>query len=224
MPQRRQKARDGIVAPQIHSDFAKRDVTTMELEDRENIAQATLDHVELLGLDCDWLHLSEVVATEIVLAESHLHHLRIEDARIAGGNLANADWSGATCYRVEFNGCRMTGLTWPSSELHDVRFTNCKCDLTQFFQAKCHAARFEHCQLNGADFRQADLTGVVFAQCDLSEGDFTGATLAGADLRGCPISGMRVGFQELRGATIDEHQARELIRLMGITIAEVERR
>jgi uncharacterized protein YjbI with pentapeptide repeats len=222
MPTPRRKERDGIAAPQLPSNLPALILMAEEIGDRATIAQCTLDRVDLTGISRDWVHFSEVVATGIILAESHLDHLRIEDTRVAGGNLANAVWPEATCYRAEFLNCRMTGLLWPDGVLENVRFTDCKGDLMQFFHARLQAVRFERCPLTGADFRQADLTNAVFKQCDLSGVDFTGATLAGADLRGCPIEGMRVGPQELRGATIDEHQARELIRAMGIIIADID--
>lgn len=220
MPAPRRKPRDGIAPPQLPGDLPTLTLVAAEIADRATITQGTLDQVDLAHISPDWLHLTEIVATGGTLAETRLEHLRMEDARFSGCNLANAIWRGAACYRVEFAGCRMTGLRWEAGVLHDVRFTDCKGDLAQLYGATCRGVRFEQCPLVGADFRQADLTGVVFARCDLSGADFTGATLNKADLRGCPIEGMRVGPQEWRGATIDEHQALELLRAMGIIIAE----
>lgn len=183
----------------------------------------TQSRLEYRGLDLaertiSRAHLDQVLLTAINAPGCHLSDLRLEDVRFAGGNLANAVWHAPACARVEFTGCRMTGLTTLSALFLDTVCRDCKIDLAQFYEAQLRGARFEDCLLTGTDFRAADLTGAVFLRCDLSGADFTGAKLEGADLSGCPIDGMRAGVQELRGTTIDEVQALAVMRAMGVTI------
>lgn len=213
------KAPGGIKAPQLPKTLTLADANEDMLVDGETHTQLEFQQRELVERVAYRLHFEEVIFTQINATATHLDHVRMEDVRLVGCNLANAAWSHLSCVRAEFRGCRMTGLTMLEAMFHDTLFKDCKGDLAQFYKAKLRGVRFEQCPLAGADFRLADVTGVVFAQCDLTGVDFTGATMPGADLRGCQIEGMRVGPQELRGAIIDEVQALALVRAMGITIA-----
>ena len=164
------------------------------------------------------LHFDTAIFTQLIASSAHCDHLRMEDVRFVGCNLANAAWPNLSCCRTEFIGCRMTGFSTQEADISDTIFKDCKIDLAQFYHAKMRGVRFEDCPLTGGDFRLTDLTGAAFVRCDLSGADLTGASLAGVDLRGCQLDGVRVGPAELRGATIDEAQALALVRAMGITI------
>lgn len=176
-------------------------------------------YLDLAEQSMSRLHFETVVFTQVIATATRFDHLRMEDVRFVGCNLANAAWPSASCARAEFIGCRLTGFSTQEALFQDTLFRDCKVDLAQFYQSKMRGVRFEECPLTGTDFRASDLTGAAFVRCDLSNTDFTGATLAGADLRGCQIDGMRAGPAELRGAIIDEAQALALVRAMGITIS-----
>lgn len=212
------KPQSRIKAPQLPKTLPLADDDVDVLSDGETYSQLEFQQRDVTERTAYRLHFEEVIFTQVNATATHLDHVRMEDVRLMGCNLANAAWSDMACARAEFLGCRMTGFTLLKALLHDTLFKDCKGDLAQFYAATLRGARFEQCLLTGADFRMADVTGVVFAQCDLTNADFTGASMQGADLRGCQIEGMRVGPQELRGAIIDEAQALALVRAMGITI------
>ncbi len=212
------KPRNGIKAPQLPKALPPAELPHDMPADRETYSRLEYQQLDLTELALSRLHFEEVLFTHLVATGSRFDIMRLEDVRFAGSNLANAAWPKLSCARVEFIGCRMTGLTTLEALFHDTVFRDCKADLTQFYEAKMRGVRFEDCPLAGADFRKADLTGVVFSHCDLTNVDFTGATLERADLRGCQIDGMRAGPSELHGAIVDEVQALALVRAMGIVI------
>jgi uncharacterized protein YjbI with pentapeptide repeats len=187
--------------------------------DGETCSHLEYQQLEMTGRVLSRPHFEEIIFVQMSASESHFQHLRMEDVRLTGCNLANANWPNLTSARVEFAGCLMTGFTTMNALLIDTVFRECKFDFSQFYQAKLQGVRFDTCPLTGADFRESDLTGVVFTRCDLTGADFRGATLSEADIRGCTIEGLRAGPTELLGATVDEAQALALIRAMGITIA-----
>ncbi len=213
------KSRPSIKAPRLPKTLPPAELPRDIPADGETYARLEYQLLDLAEQTIARLHFEEVIFTQLSATGSQLPYLRAEDVRFAGGNLANAVWPNASCARVEFISCRLTGFTTLEAVFLDTIFRDCKVDLAQFYQAKMRGVRFDDCPLTGTDFRQADLTGAVFVRCDLTGADFRGATLAEADLRGCTIDGVRAGPDELRGATIDEVQALALVRGMGITIA-----
>jgi uncharacterized protein YjbI with pentapeptide repeats len=186
--------------------------------DGETCAGLEYREIDLSGQVISRPHFDTVIFTQIIATELRCDYLRAEDVRFTSCNLSNATWPNLQCHRAEFIGCRMTGFSTLEAEFSNTVFKDCKIDLGQFYTTKMRGVRFEDCPLTGGDFRMTDLTGATFVRCDLSNSDFSGATLADVDLRSCQISGMRVGLQELRGATIDEAQALALVRAMGITV------
>jgi uncharacterized protein YjbI with pentapeptide repeats len=218
MPERPRKPVKGIEPPFLPKLPYPDCAPELPLPDKVALAQVTLRGSDLTGQAVSRPHFEELFCVQVIAAATQFDHLRQEDVRWTGANLANALWPNVACSRVEFASCRMTGFAALEGTFHDTLFHECKGDLSRWYGATFRAARFVQCVLTGADFRSCDLTGVVFAGCDLSGVDFTGATLKGADLRGCPITGMRVGAAELKGATIDEGQALAVMRSLGITI------
>ncbi len=220
MPEPR-KPKSGPKAPRLPK--LPGELPLAELPDDEPADGETRAELEYQGLDLTGRviarpHFDTVIFAQLNATGLQCDHLRGEDIRFTGCNFANAVWPNAACHRAEFIGCRMTGFITLEAEFADTVFRDCKLDLAQFYGATMRGVRFEDCPLNGSDFRMTDLTGAAFVRCDLSTADFTGATLAGVDLRSCQIEGMRVGPQELRGATINETQALALVRAMGIAI------
>ena len=217
MPARKPKS--GVNPPRLPATLPVAASPLDELPaDGETCAGVELQRADLSGRAIARPHFDTVIFTQVIATGVHFDHLRAEDVRFRGCNLANAVWPDAMCSRLEFIGCRMTGFSAQEGEFADVVFRDCKLDLAQFYHTNLHGARFEDCPLTGGDLRGADLTGAVLARCDLSGADLTGAALAGVDLRTCMIDGMRIGPQELRGATVDEAQAVALVRAMGITV------
>lgn len=217
MPARKPKS--GVNPPRLPATLPVAVSSLDELPaDGETCAGIELQRADLSGRAIARPHFDTVIFTQVIATSVHFDHLRAEDVRFSGCNLANAVWPDAACSRLEFIGCRMTGFSAQEAEFADVVFRDCKLDLAQFYHANLRGARFEDCPLTGGDLRGADLTGAVLARCDLSGADLTGATLAGVDLRRCQIDGVRIGPQELRGATVDEAQAVALVRAMGITV------
>jgi uncharacterized protein YjbI with pentapeptide repeats len=212
------KPKGGIKAPRLPKAMPLAEAPQDMPAEGETYSGLDYQRLDLTGRSASRPHFDTVIFTQVLATGTRFDHLRAEDVRFMGCNLANAAWPNLGCHRAEFIGCRMTGFVTLEADFSDTVFRDCKIDLAQFYNTKMRGVRFEDCPLTGSDFRMTDLTGAVFVRCDLSNTDFTGASLAGVDLRTCQMDGMRVGPDELRGATIDEAQALALVRAMGITV------
>ncbi len=208
--------------PNLPIQQLKRGLPAESLQDREYYAQLALAHADFSGQVVSRISFDRVLFEQVRMGNTQFKGVQLIDTRIAGGDLANAQWTEVNFHRVELISCHLTGFQANEAQLQDVLFKECAGHFAQWAFTTFDAVRFEDCDLSEANFYQANLTGVIFVNCDLSHADFSGAKLAGADLRGCKIEGIRIGPQELRGATIDPAQALALVQGMGIAIKSIE--
>ncbi len=141
-----------------------------------------------------------------------------KDVRFAECDLSNMHLRMLTAVRVEFIGCRMTGLRAGDSDFQDVLFSGGDQRYAQFRMSKFKNCEFDSCDLEDADFYAADLSGCVFRRCNLRNVEMNGAKLIGTDLRGSNIDGLRLGPADISGAIVDAAQALSLAPLLGIRI------
>jgi uncharacterized protein YjbI with pentapeptide repeats len=98
------------------------------------------------------------------------------DAKLTGGWLAGANWTGAVLAHKD-----LTGTNLESARLS-------RADLAG---ACLRGARLVRAQLDRARLAGADLTGADLRDANLCEADLTGADLRGANLTGLKLWGAR---------------------------------
>jgi uncharacterized protein YjbI with pentapeptide repeats len=170
------------------------------------------------------LTLERAVLKDLDLRGARLEGLRLLDVRVESCDLANAVWRDASMHRVEFIGCRVTGLDAAELSATGLRLHGCVGALTSFRFASLKQARFEDCALTEADFGSATLVETVFRGCDLRGAIVVGARVQGADFRGCDLDDLRMRSGDLAGAIIDPTQliavARSLAAVLGIVVCD----
>ena len=160
----------------------------------------------------------DYAAVQVKLAE--IANCRVEGAQLIGSRLTRctfvdclgvaSDFSGVvledcSIRRVEFRGCRFSGLQAQHSFFEDVAFFDCKIDGANFRMTEWKSAEFHDCELVDADFYGSSLPGSRFQSCDLS-----GAQLSKVDLNRSQLNGSRLeriqGAESLRGVIIGSDQ------------------
>ncbi len=155
---------------------------------------------------------------EIKLAE--VIGCRLERAQLTSGRFTRSqlvdciavacDFSGVvlddcSIRRVEFRGCRFSGLQAQHSRFEDVGFFDCKVDGANFRMTQWESAEFRHCDLMDTDFYGSTLPGSRFDSCNL-----TGVQLSKADLIGTRLHGSTLerihGADSLHGVIIGSDQ------------------
>jgi uncharacterized protein YjbI with pentapeptide repeats len=155
---------------------------------------------------------------EIKLAE--VAGCRIERAQLTSGRLFRShlvdciavacDFSGlvlddCSIRRVEFRGCRFSGIQAQHSRFEDVAFFDCKVDGANFRMTKWESVEFRHCDLVDTDFYGSTLPGSRFESCDLTGAQFSKADLTGTRLHGSTLDRIG-GADSLRGVIIGSDQ------------------
>jgi uncharacterized protein YjbI with pentapeptide repeats len=215
---KRNKAEKAIKPPIIPKQGLEKGLPDATLQDYAHYTQLTLSLDDFTEQEAQHLSFDQLLLQSVVLSKTRFKKVQVLDCRLLACDLANAEWSEATLSRVELLGCHLTGFRCGEGFIQDVFFKECRGSFAQFPLTKFKSVRFEECDFSEANFFEADLSGVTFLNCDLRQADFARAKLVGADLRGSKIDGMRIGPNELKGATIDPTQAVAFVRGMGIRV------
>jgi uncharacterized protein YjbI with pentapeptide repeats len=185
------------------------------------------EYAAMLLADCD---LSKQSAVNVVFDQVLLRHasmsltrlpnMRMSDSRMEASDLSGALLQKARWQRVEFIGCRLTGIQLSEFNGKDLLFKECMMESAIFTSGRLRSVRFEKCNMRRVLLERMDLAGAVFLGCDLAGADLMGSMLKGGDFRGSDLAGVRVEGRQLQGTIIDHPQAVQVAALLGITVKE----
>ncbi len=207
-----------VQAPRFPADLPSGDLRA--LDDESEYGPMVSEDAVLGDASALRIAFEGVLLRRASLTRARLPNARISDTRFEASDLSGASLQKARCHRVEFIGCRLTGMQLFEFNGADLLFVNCMMENAMFTSGRLRSARFEKCALRGALMEKMDLTGAVFQGCDLSGADFPGTTLKGVDLRGSDLAGMRVEGRQLKGIIIDSVQAIQIAALLGIIVKD----
>lgn len=142
-----------------------------------------------------------------------------KDVRFSGCDFANVEICALTAVRLEFMGCRMTGLRLAETEWQSLLVSGGDQRYAQFRFCSLRTSEFDNCDLQEADFYGADLRGCILRRCNLRNVEMSKAKLVGADLRGSVVEGLRLGAEDIRGAIVDAAHALTFAPLLGVKIS-----
>ncbi len=164
------------------------------------------------------LRFESCVLDKVSLPRAVIRTAKWKDVRWSECDLANVEISALTAVRVEFTGCRMTGLRLGETSWQSLLISGGDQRYAQFRFSTFAHCEFLNCDFQDADFYGADLRGCIFRDCRLHNVEMTKAKLAGTDLRGSAVDGMRLEAADLQGAIVDVAQALAFAPLLGIEI------
>ena len=174
--------------------------------------------VDLSGHKIPSLVARNSVFDHVSFANCRIPSFRLQDFRMVKCDLSNAVLHGFEATRVEFIGCRLTGMRASECHCHDVLFEDCDLRYVQLNDSEIRRSEFRASRLEESDLRGTDLQGAIFTNVILHRADLTQAKLRGADLRGAEIEGIAIQPKDLRGAIVSVAQAIDLARLLGVII------
>ena len=206
-------------APDLPRDLPEADTSQLFAEPDVRISELLVHGFRLPeAASLSALHLDSCWLRTVALPSAVVRAAKWKDVRLSECDLANAEIRALTAIRVEFLGCRMTGLRLNEASWQNVLVSGGDQRYAQFRFSALQKSEFEGCDLQDADFYGADLRGCVFRRCNLRNVEMSKAKLEGTDFRGSNIEGLRVGLEDVAGAIVDAAQALSLAPLLGIRI------
>jgi len=216
-PKNKRKRQASVEGPAL-AGIELQDVSLLYLDNEQRCERSLVSDASLSNTRASGLVFDTCEFRRSAFDGSMLSHLRLLDSRLEKCNASNAEWNNAHLRRIEFLGCRLTGISLINTSCSDVLFKDCKAEFVRCEGSKWTNVRFENCLLTDADFRRTTLDRAAFIHCDLRNVDFEQAKLSSLDLRDSTLDGARIEPSQFPGLTIDPLQALALIRALGATV------
>lgn len=144
--------------------------------------------------------------------------LEFTDCVFKNCDLSNLDLTDTSIYRCEFINCRMLGVNFASSTLKYVRFENCLLNYSNFSFSKLNEVEINECVMKSSIFDQTELKKSEITNTNLEESEFVQTKLKDMDFTSNILLGIRVTVDSLPGLIIDEYQALDFVKLLGVII------
>lgn len=126
--------------------------------------------------------------------------------------------SGFTLCRVHFIGCRVSGLEMTNALIQDVLFQSTKGNYCNFSGSKIKDCAFTQSDFSFSSFVHCDWMHSSFDYCNLDDSEWLNTPLKGIDFSTSSISNILVSNDLLKGVIVNERQALEFVRILGIVI------
>lgn len=141
-------------------------------------------HLDLAGAVLSDITFSECLFENCRLSGSRFKGCNFQDCHFKDCDLSMVRLGGSVLLRVQFAGCKLTGIDWSEARqsILKVGFDRCILNSGTFAGMDVSGTRFIGCVARDVDFREADLSGTVFQKTDLAESLFLHTDLTGADL------------------------------------------
>ena len=102
--------------------------------------------------------------------------------------------------------------------LHNVAFIGTNAKYINLSLASLEKVIFEDTVLRNSYFQENKLKNVYFKKADLSQAQFFKTSLKDIDISDANIEEIAISIEDIKGATIDQMQALDLLYLIGVKI------
>lgn len=140
------------------------------------------------------------------------------DVVFKGCDLSNCTFNDASLNRVQFIDCRMMGATFTDLKLKHVQFSNCQLKMSQFLNCKFDHVRFNDNQMAETYISFCSQKSVELVRCSLESLEVVETSLNNIDLSTNEIGQLIIQPSDLKGATVSEYQAYDILPLFGVSV------
>lgn len=120
--------------------------------------------------------------------------------------------------RVEIRNSKFVGCDFSDSRVYHLMSRETIFRYANFSSASLEEVLFEKCDLSNSSCTECKLKNTYFELSKLIQTQFFKTKLKGIDISTCEISGIITTFEDIKGLTVNNFQAIELSKLLGIII------
>lgn len=205
--------------PQLPEELEISEVFSDENYDREFYQCKIANQRELEG-DFNQFTFSKVQFNDCKFENVSFARCSFEDVIIQDCTFNHCDFSNSNFSTVQFINTTCRSDDFSQSHFHCVGFNGCDMVYSNF--TKCRVNGFKDMKSNFSRtfFAECSLSEIEFSQTSLQSSEFFMTSLMDLDFSTCNIDGIIVSDsrEELRGIIVNEFQAIDLARMLGIVI------
>ena len=102
--------------------------------------------------------------------------------------------------------------------MYNIGFIETNANYINLSNVRIENVLFENVQMRNCYFQETKMKNVYFENTDLTQAQFFKTSLKGIDLSNCQIEQIAITIEDIRGATIDQFQAIDLLYLLGVKV------
>ena len=125
-----------------------------------------------------------------------------------------------TFKNVKFINCKLAGCNFESSYIQNSTFSNNNIKNSILDNSNISNTTFIETTLKFSSITNVKLKSVTFDKCDLSSSDLANTKLYDIDLSNSTIDAITIYADDIKGCILNEYQALEFVKLLGIKIRE----
>lgn len=133
-------------------------------------------------------------------------------------DLSNCLFMEGSFIRVKIKNSKFVGCNFIDSRIYHFISEETIFKYANFSNTSLEEMKFENCDLNNSSFEEAKLKHIYFENSQLIQSLFYRTKLNGIDFSTCEINGITTSIEDLKGAIVNNFQAIELSKLLGIII------
>lgn len=130
----------------------------------------------------------------------------------------NVHFVNCSLSRVHFLTCRISGMEVSNSLLHDVWFYLCKGPYCDFGGSHFKDCVLDTCDFSESGFIQCEMKKTTLKKCVFTNSEWYNTSLKGLDFTSCDVYHIGVSSHLIGGVIVNERQALEFVKLLGIVI------
>ncbi len=140
------------------------------------------------------------------------------DVIFDGCDFSNCLFREGSFIRVEIKNSKFVGCDFTDSRIYHFSSNDTIYKYANFSHTNLEEVIFENCNLSNSSFSECKIKHIYFENSELTQAQLFRTKLKSIDLSTCDINGIITSIEDIEGAIVNNFQAIELSKLMGIII------
>lgn len=133
-------------------------------------------------------------------------------------DLSNCLFREGSFIRVEIRNSKFVGCDFSDSRVYHLACKETLFKYANFSASSLEEVLFKKCDLSNSSFTECKLKSTYFEVSKLEQTQFFKTKLKGIDISTCEINGIITTFDDIKGLIVNNFQAIELSKLLGLII------
>ncbi len=184
----------------------------------DNIEQFKFENEDTSGIEIYDADFEYCEFDKITMLNAKIEKATFKDVIFKNCNFSNTSFMNTTFIRCEFNNCKLEGCNLAEGILRNVSFIETNAKYINLSLATLEKVVFENTILKNSYFQENKLKEVYFKKADLTQAQFFKTSLKNIDISEAIIEGIAISIEDIKGATVDQMQALDLLYLIGVKV------
>ena len=173
--------------------------------------------IEEIDLNAEEVEFEKCIFTDCKITGS-FEKATFHDVIFEMCDFSNCLFMEGSFIRVEIKDSKFVGCNFTDSRVYHLASNNTVYEYANFSNTNLEEVIFENCNLSSSSFSECKVKNIYFETSELIQAQFFRTKLKSIDLSTCEINGIVTSLQDIEGVIVNNFQAIELSKLMGIII------